>query len=152
MKLAEALILRADNQKRVEQLKQRLLRNAKVQEGDKPSEDPEALIDEFERLLTNLTALIQHINQTNSATMLEPGLTLSDALAIRDILRLKHTAYADLAQAAAVTQGRLTHSEVKFKSAVNVAGIQARADALAGDHRELDSKIQAVNWQTDLLE
>ncbi len=37
MKLAEALILRADTKKRFEQLRQRLLNNAKVQEGDKPA-------------------------------------------------------------------------------------------------------------------
>ena len=36
MKLAEALILRADCQKRIAQLKGRLLVNAKVQEGDAP--------------------------------------------------------------------------------------------------------------------
>jgi len=34
MKLAEALTLRADLQKRIAQLKERLLINAKVQEGD----------------------------------------------------------------------------------------------------------------------
>jgi len=44
MKLAEALILRADCQKRIEQLRQRLLRNVKVQEGDKPAEEPMELI------------------------------------------------------------------------------------------------------------
>ena len=37
MKLAEALILRADCQKRIAQLKSRLLVNAKVQEGDAPA-------------------------------------------------------------------------------------------------------------------
>ena len=36
MKLAEALFLRADYQKRLDQLKQRLLRNARVQEGADP--------------------------------------------------------------------------------------------------------------------
>ena len=40
MRLAEALILRADYQRRLEQLKQRLIRNAKVQAGDAPNEDP----------------------------------------------------------------------------------------------------------------
>jgi hypothetical protein len=40
MKLAEALILRADCQKRIAQLKSRLLVNAKVQEGDAPAGDP----------------------------------------------------------------------------------------------------------------
>ena len=36
MKIAEALALRADLQKRLEQLKQRLVKNARIQEGDKP--------------------------------------------------------------------------------------------------------------------
>ena len=40
MKVAEALALRADLQKRLEQLKQRLVKNARIQEGDKPEEDP----------------------------------------------------------------------------------------------------------------
>ena len=43
MKLAEALILRADCQKRIAQLKSRLLTNAKVQEGDAPAEPPQEL-------------------------------------------------------------------------------------------------------------
>lgn len=40
MNLAEALILRADCQKRIAQLKARLLTNAKIQEGDAPAETP----------------------------------------------------------------------------------------------------------------
>ncbi len=36
MKFAEALILRADRQKRIEQLRERLVSSAKVQEGEKP--------------------------------------------------------------------------------------------------------------------
>jgi hypothetical protein len=40
MKIAEALALRSDLQKRLEQLKQRLVRNARIQEGDAPEEDP----------------------------------------------------------------------------------------------------------------
>lgn len=59
MKLAEALILRADYQKRIEQLKQRLLRNAKVQEGDDPAENPSELIDELEQVAADLQSLIQ---------------------------------------------------------------------------------------------
>lgn len=46
MKLAEALILRADTQKRIAQLKERLLLNAKVQAGDQPAEKPESLLAE----------------------------------------------------------------------------------------------------------
>lgn len=152
MKLAEALISRADKKKRIEQLKQRLIRNAKVQEGDKPAESPESLLEELERIAQELVVLIQRINKTNTVTELEKGASLSDAIATRDILVLKHNTYRDLAQAATVTPDIRTKSEVKFKGTVTVAEIQERADQLAKAHRELDTKIQEMNWRTELLE
>ena len=152
MKLAEALILRADGQKRFEQLKQRVVRSAKVQEGDEPPEKPQELLAELERLATELVDLIQRINRTNAATEYAPGKTLSDALAERDVLVLRREAYSVLAQAAAVTQDRYSKSEVKFKSTVNVAEIQRQVDALAKAYRETDARIQEINWQTELSE
>jgi hypothetical protein len=152
MKLAEALILRADGQKRFEQLKQRVVRSAKVQEGDEPPEKPPELLAELERLATELVDLIQRINRTNAATEYAPGKTLSDALAERDVLVLRREAYSVLAQAAAVTQDRYSKSEVKFKSTVNVAEIQRQVDALAKAYRETDARIQEINWQTELSE
>ena len=152
MKLAEALILRADSQKRLEQVCQRLLRSSKVQEGERPPEEPEALIEALEKLVSELTTLIQRINRTNSQSVLEPGETLSDALATRDLLKMKHSAYRDLAEAATVTQDRSTRSEIKFQSTVDVATIQIEADRAARAHREIDTKIQAANWQIDLAD
>ena len=152
MKLAEALILRADSQKRLEQVCQRLLRSSKVQEGERPPEEPEALIEALEKLVSELTNLIQRINRTNSQSVLEPGETLSDALATRDLLKMKHGAYRDLAEAATVTQDRSTRSETKFQSTVDVATIQIEADRAARAHREIDTKIQAANWQIDLAD
>ena len=49
MKLAEALTLRGDLQKRAAQLQTRLHNNAKVQEGESPAEDPRQLLAELER-------------------------------------------------------------------------------------------------------
>ena len=43
MKLAEALRIRADLQKKVAQLKERIEESAKVQEGDKPCDNVEEL-------------------------------------------------------------------------------------------------------------
>ena len=68
MKLAEALILRADCQKRMAQLKSRLLANTKVQEGDAPAETPRELIAELGRVSTELLDFIKRINITNSFT------------------------------------------------------------------------------------
>jgi len=151
MKLAEALVLRADHQKRLEQVKARLLRNAKVQDGDAPAEDPEALITEFEALAAEWVQLIRRINLTNSAAALL-GRSMTQALAERDMLKLRHAMYRELAQAATITQSVTTRSEVRFKSAVTVATIQKRADAIAKELRDLDARIQEANWLTDLSE
>lgn len=152
MRLAQALILRADYQKRIEQLKQRILNNAKVQEGDLPSEDPQALLSELGRLADDLVSLIQRINQTNAQTQLDAGQTLADALARRDMLKIQHGIYRDLAQAATIKHDRYSKSEVKFQSSVNVAEIQHQADEFARAYRDLDALIQEANWRTDIVE
>jgi len=152
MKLAEALILRADYQKRVEQLKQRILRNAKVQEGDSPAEDPEELLKELEDIARKLEDLIQRINRTNSATIVGGKKTLADMIVMRDQKKLLQGVYRDLAQAATITQGRLSRAEVKFRSTVGVKAIQRQADNFAREYRELDMEIQETNWKIELKE
>ena len=152
MKLAEALIQRADHRKRLDQLRERLVRVARVQEGDEPAEDPAALLAEVERTAAGLTSLIQRINRTNSTTALDDGRTIADALAARDTLQLRHSIIAALVQAAIIKQDRFTKSEVRFQSTVNVAGLQQQADDLAQTYRELDTKIQAANWLVELVD
>jgi hypothetical protein len=151
MKLAEALILRADCQKRFAQLKSRLLANAKVQEGDQAAEDPKGLVGELERVADQLADLVKRINKTNSATPFIGNGTISDALADRDVLALRRAVYFDLAQTAAVTHDRYTRSEVKYVRTIDVVEIQKRADELAKNHRELDGRIQEFNWKTELI-
>jgi hypothetical protein len=151
MKLAEALILRADCQKRFAQLKSRLLTNAKVQEGDQAAEDPKELADELERVADQLADLVKRINKTNSATLFAGDGTISDALADRDVLASRRAVYADLAQAAAITQQLFTRSEVKYVRTIDVVEIQKRADELAKKYRELDTRIQEFNWLTELV-
>lgn len=151
MKLAEALILRADCQKRIAQLQQRLIRSAKVQEGEQPPENPQELMRELEAVATELMDLIQRINRTNSITEIE-GKTLSDALGERDVLKQKWNSYNSLINTASIRQDRYSRSEVKFISTVDISEIQRIIDNLARDYRELDSKIQGMNWQTELIE
>jgi hypothetical protein len=150
MKLAEALILRADRKKRIEQLRQRLISNAKVQEGDNPAEDPAALLSETETTIAEFADVIRQINRSNVATELEPGVSLADAIVQRDSLKWRHEIYRQLAQAAVVTQERRTQSEIKFKGTVVVADLQRQADDFAKQHRELDARIQQANWLTEL--
>ena len=152
MKLAEALVLRADTQKRLEQLKFRLVRSAKVQEGDEPAENPARLLAELEEVARQLVDLIRRINRTNSNATLPDGATLSDALATRDVLLKRRGVYAELANAAAIGQERYSRSEVKFKSTVSVSEIQSQVDALSKEYREIDSRLQEANWAIELVD
>ena len=65
MKLAEALSIRADLQKKVAQLKERIKESAKVQEGDEPCDNVEELYKELDEALVQLEDLVYRINITN---------------------------------------------------------------------------------------
>src|SRR4051812_31335363 len=107
MKLAEALILRADARKRIEQVRERLKLAAVVQEGEQPPENPQDLLAEIDRLMDHLTELIQRMNRTNLSAALPDGVTLTDALAVRDTLMLRYTVLQATAEAASPKFDRL---------------------------------------------
>ena len=151
MKLAEALLERADLQKRLSQLKNRLSMNAKVQEGEAPAEDPAALLRELDAVIAALETHICQINRTNAGTVCEGGDTLSDLLARRDCLRMKTEAMRDFLNDAGATVMRGTRTEVVIRSTVSVSELQKQTDALSKELRELDMRIQSLNWTTELL-
>ena len=152
MKLAEALILRADYQKRLEQIRERLIRNAKVQEGEKPSENPYDLLNEMNDLINRLTEIVQKINRTKSLTIVENGKTITDLLAKRDSISQKRSILESLINATTIKLDRYSKSEVKYFSTVDVAKIQKEIDTLSKEYREIDTKIQENNWKIELKE
>jgi len=152
MKLAQALIRRADAQRRVSELCARLERNAKVQEGIEPSETPKELLRQLDTVLTELQVTIQRINRTNAATVVEEGTTLTDALAERDVLKLRRSSVVGLIASGVIKQDRYSKSEIRFSTTFDVKRMQKEADELARRYRELDERIQALNWSTDLLD
>lgn len=152
MKLAEALVRRADAQKKIAQLRQRLERVVKVQEGEAPAEDSQVLIAELEQTLKEQTAWIRKINKTNALTPFTNELSISDALAERDQLMQHRKLLGDLLEHASIKQDRFSRSEVKFQRTVDVVQIQAQVDELSKAYREFDYRIQEMNWKTDLIE
>ena len=154
MKLAEALALRADAARRVDQLRARITASARYQEGEAPAEDAAALLTEAGGVLAELERLIRQINRTNAATAADGG-TLTDALARRDVLRLRHSVVTAAADAAAGEGHRgfpPVRSERRMIPALPVAGLGAPADDLARQLREVDTVIQRMNWEVDLVE
>jgi hypothetical protein len=151
VRLAEALAERSDCQKRIEDLKSRITRCARVQEGEKPAEDTAALLAELERVFGRLLELIRVINRTNARTPFDGQRTISDAIAERDVLGKRRDLLAQIADAASTRQDRYSKSEVKFVATVAIGEIQARKDELSKEYRELDTKIQELNWKTDTV-
>lgn len=149
MKLAEALILRADLQTRLEQLRERLTMNARVQEGEVPAEDPMVLLSEVNTASAQLEDLIGRINLTNARVMLN-DLSLTEQLAKREVLTKRIAILRSLLDAASSLTMRGTRSEVKIHSTVDVAALRKQTDDLSRDLRELDTAIQGANWTTDL--
>lgn len=150
MLLAEALAHRADLNARMSQLAARAVNNSRLQEGDDPVEDPATLLAEHERLVDELAELVTAINRTNLAVEIGSGVTMTAALAQRDRLRTLHRVRTAVADAASQRQDRFTRSEVKFVAAVDVAPLRRSADDAARELRELDTRIQEVNWTSQL--
>lgn len=150
MKLAEALLLRAEYQKKIENLQSRILSNLKIQEGDKPHENPQELLDEAFALSEALCALVKQINHRNSVATLASGQLLSEALAERDMLMKKRNLLAAIAAKAGERDYRLTHAEVKMQVTLPVGKVQKQMDSYSQQYRELDTQIQAANWTIDL--
>lgn len=150
MKLAEALSLRSDLQKRAAQLQTRLNNNAKVQEGEAPAEDPQALLAELDTVMEQLEELVTRINLTNSAPLAEGG-SITALLSRRDHLCRKIEILRGFLDCASSLVSRSTRGEIKVHSTVQVPRLQKQVDALSRQLRELDTRIQGLNWTTGLL-
>lgn len=152
MKLGEALARRAELQNRLGQVRDRLRVSALVQEGDAPPEDPASLLAEVDEIAVELERLISLINRTNAVTTLPSGLLLTEALARRDVLGLRHSALKAVADATAQQQARYSRSEIRLVRTFDVAAVRKQVDDLARDQRNLDVEIQSANWTVDLID
>ena len=149
MKLAESLQERADLNRKIEQLRMRIQNNVLVQEGEKPAEDPDKLMKELEESLARLEYLIRQINLTNCAYKVD-GQTLTELIAKKDVLRVKQSAYRDILYAASQSTQRARNTEIKIVPVLKAAQLQKKADELSRELREVDNRIQQLNWMTEL--
>jgi hypothetical protein len=151
MKLAEALAERSDCQRRIEEIRKRVVRSARVQEGEEPAEDTTELLAEAARVFARMQELISNINRVNSKTAFDNKRTISDAIAERDVVGKRRDFLSGIADAASTRQDRYSKSEVRFVPTVSVGTLQMEVDQLARQYRELDTRLQELNWKTELI-
>jgi hypothetical protein len=150
MKLAEALIQRADIRKRMSYWNERMRTSAVVQEGERPAEEPQALLTEMNAMIEEFTVLTTRINRANLATTLADGTTLTEAIAARDAYALRISALTTAVNAATNAPARIGRAEIKSIATVDVAALRREIDEITRQRRTLDTAIQAMNWAAEM--
>ena len=152
MKLAEALSLRKDLEKRISGLKERLENVVRVQEGDEPAENPTELLTELDRCLEQMEKLIYKINVTNMKVVDEDGNSMMKLLAERDVLNRCITILRSTFARASSYGDRYSRNEIRTVSTVETKPLRQEIDKFSKLYRELDVKIQRLNFTFDLIE
>lgn len=150
MKLAEALSRRSALIEKSQQLRSRLKDCIKIQEGDEPTEDSEHVIAELDQTLDELQKLVYRINMTNTNAVIEDR-NLTSLLAERDTLSMRTKTLYDGLKHLTEREERYGRMEVKYVRMVNAKEFRKLHDQSAARLRELDLKIQALGWSTDLM-
>ena len=152
MKIAEALNERATLKASLSQIKNRMLKNAKVQEGDAPAEDAKELATKYAEVNNSLTDIICKINKTNQLVKNANGDSLADLITRRESYKHLIKVYSELYDEAIIERDRFSRNEIRFISAVSPAELQKDINEFSKRFRMLDTEIQGINWTTDLVE
>ena len=152
MKLAEALNGRKDLETRISQIRKLLGNTVKVQEGDSPTEDPEVLMSELECCLVKLERYIYDINVTNMQIVDEEGKTMTKLLAERDALKKHIDVLRHTFDQATEAPSRYSRNEIKYVITIDAKSLREKLDQLSQEYRQLDMKIQMLNFSCDLVE
>ena len=150
MKLAEALLERAEISKRISDLQSRLHDNAVYQEGDQPQEDPQALFDELLKTYDLQNDWNRRINTTNNNTPFDGGLKICDALALRDSLDKQIRDLTSTASHFTIKSNRYSKTEIKMIASMNPKVIRDHVVSLQTRRKELDRKLQMLNWSVEV--
>lgn len=154
MKLAEALTKRKNLKEEIEELKQRAAQYAVVQEGNERVGSTEKVLEKIGSKIKELKELIVAINKTNQETLIHDRdknvMTIMEAIACRDMLKLEKLIIDNIADSAIGTVDRFTRNEIRMIPTIDVEKYRKEGDSLAKQYRLLDAEIQAMNWTTEL--
>ena len=150
MKLAEALSIRKDLQKRIKYLEERIKSNVKVQEDDEPLEDPKELMKELHSCLIQLEELIGRINFTNINTKNAEGQSLTQLMAKKDTLTMRVSILRSIYSSATDMVSRYSASEIRQECVIDVKQLSKQIDDYSSRLRKIDMEIQGLNFLTEL--
>ena len=153
MLLAEALLRKAILKKELEALEQRMVESARVPHDEEPADDYLVLLCSYRKKEGELLEMSLRILATNISTAFRAGETISQAIIRRDSLKRVVSMYNKLLSAASGSgnRGLFSSRDVKYKRVVDMEKVRADMDNAAMQYRDLDVKLQQLNWNTELL-
>lgn len=149
MKLSEALILRKDIQSRLDEMENRLCACALTQEGESPAEDPAALLAEAESLTQPAERAVR-AHQPDQQPHHDRGTKPDRAAGAPRRAGTQAEPAVQPAQRASQAPRRASGREIRILPTVDIPALRKRLDASAKELRELDMRIQQINWTVDL--
>ena len=96
-----------------------------------------------------MKSIVIKINRTNNETYIEDNVTVMEALAKRDSLKLLSEKLRNIKQGAQIDN---RSSYARQRATVDIKALQIEIDQTARAFREIDSKVQEINWLTELKE
>lgn len=146
MKLAEGLLVRADLLKKIEHLQNRIRPVLIVSDDKLPQEDPAEVLAKLRKAIQDLESIIIRINKTNNETVVGGEGALMEALAKRDSLKMLSEKLRNIRYAAQINNS----GDANLKTTIDIKKLQTEMDQTGRAFREIDSKIQELNWLTEL--
>ena len=104
---------------------------------------------EVQRQGAGREVIVYRINRTNMQTVHE-GETLTQMIARKDTLKLRLTVMRDLLKHV-VENDRYGRQEIKYVRTVDVGELRKVTDNYSKQLRNLDMKLQSLNWSVDLI-
>jgi len=150
MKIAEALLLKADMDSKITSLTERIKKYAVVQEGTEPHEDPRKLIKKVNGVTADRFDLARRIQAANARAKTADGRSVSDVLLHREMLRWQSHVIKQAIEATQKEPDRYRLAELKWVSVIDVEKMQKQLDDFSKRLREANAAIQEANWREDL--
>ena len=152
MLLAEALLRKAVLKKELDALEQRMGESARIPHDEEPVDDYTVLLISYREKESELLETSLRILATNNKTEIIEGETISQAIIRRDGLKRIVAMYNKLLNAAiGSNRGYYSSRDVKYKRVIDMDKVRSDMNSAAQQYRELDVKLQQLNWNTELL-
>ncbi|MCL2045344.1 MAG: DIP1984 family protein [Oscillospiraceae bacterium] len=152
MLLAEALLKKAVLKKELDALEQRMSESARIPHDEEPVDDYTLLLIIYREKESELFDMNLRILATNNITEIREGETISQAIIKRDGLKRVVSMYSKLLNAAiGSNRGYYGSRDVKYIRVIDMDKVRSDMDSAAQQYRELDVKLQQLNWNTELI-